>query len=186
MSIPVLKRRFTVKDYHKMGEIGVFENDEKTELINGEIIKMSPIGKRHASCVNRCNRLFYQTLGDRILISVQNPIQLNDLSQPQPDLVLLQPRPDFYEKQHPQPSDILLLIEVADTTIEFDQQVKIPLYCQNHIQEVWLIDLNQNIIRMYRTPTANGYQFIQLFEPEQTLALGAFPDVTINVNEILG
>ncbi|MCF3645440.1 Uma2 family endonuclease [Planktothrix agardhii] len=184
MSIQVLKRYFTVEDYQKMGEVGVFKADENNELVAGEIIKMSPIGKRHAACVNRCNHLFYQILGDQILISVQNPIQLNNLSQPQPDLVLLQPRPDFYEERHPQPSDIILLIEVSDTTIDFDQQVKIPLYCQSDIQEVWLIDLNQNIVRVYRTPTANGYQSIQFFTVEQTLTLAAFPEFNININQI--
>ena len=186
MSIPVLKRRFTVEDYHKMAEIGVFKIDEKNELINGEIIQMSPIGKRHAACVNRCNRLFYQKLGDRILISVQNPILLNSLSEPQPDLTLLKPREDFYAIELPQPPDIFLLMEVADTTIDFDLSVKIPQYCQSGIQEVWLVDLNQNCIRMYRTPTPNGYQLIQLFEAEQMLILGAFPEVQINVKEILG
>lgn len=184
MSIQVLKRRFTVEEYQKMGEVGVFKVDENNELVAGEIIKMSPIGRRHAACVRRLDYLLNRQLGDRVIIDTQNPIQLNNLSQPQPDLVLLQPRPDFYEERHPQPSDILLLIEVADTTIDFDQQVKIPLYCQSEIQEVWLIDLNQNIVRVYRTPTTNGYQSIQFFTVEQTLTLGAFPEFNFNVNQI--
>lgn len=184
MSIQVLKRRFTVEDYQKMGEVGVFKADENNELVAGEIIKMSPIGKRHAACVRRLDYLLNRQLGDRVIIDTQNPIQLNNLSQPQPDLVLLQPRPDFYEERHPQPSDILLLIEVSDTTIDFDQQVKIPLYCQSEIQEVWLIDLNQNIVRVYRIPTANGYQSIQFFTVEQTLTIGVFPEFNFNVNQI--
>lgn len=186
MSIPVLKRRFTVEDYHKMAEIGVFKPNEKNELINGEIILMSPIGKRHAACVSRVSELFFSRLATVASVRVQNPITLDDFSEPQPDISLVKRRSDFYQERHPQPADIFLLVEVADTTIDFDLSVKIPQYCQSGIEEVWLVDLNQNCIRVYRTPTPNGYQLIQLFTAEQTLTLGAFPEVKINIKEILG
>lgn len=186
MSIQVLKRRFTVADYHKMAEIGVFKADEKNELVDGEIIVISPIGKRHAACVSRISELFFSRLATVASVRVQNPIILDDFSEPQPDIVLVKRRSDFYEARHPQTTDIFLLVEVADTTIDFYLSVKIPLYCQNGIQEVWLVDLNQNCIRMYRTPTSNGYQLIQLLEAEQILTLSAFPKNQINVKEILG
>ena len=109
--------RLNVSQYHQMSEVGIFSENDKVELINGEIIEMSPIGRRHTACVNRLNSVFSQLLGKKVIIAVQNPIILNNLSEPEPDIALLQPRADFYESGHPQPQDIFLLIEVADSRI---------------------------------------------------------------------
>ena len=184
MSVKLIKRRFTISEYHQMAEVGILTPSDRVELINGEIISMSPIGKRHAACVNRLNQLFYQKLGDRILISVQNPILLNNLPEPQPDITLLQPRSDFYASGHPQPVDIFLIVEVADSSINYDQEVKIPLYSASGITEVWLVDLNQNILQVYQQPTATGYQMIQSFQPEDSLSPLAFPEINVRVDEI--
>ena len=185
MLVQQLKRRFTISEYHQMAEVGILTPSDRVELINGEIIEMSPIGKRHAACVNRLNQLFSQRLGDRILISVQNPILLNNLSEPQPDIALLQPRSDFYASGHPQPSDIFLIIEVADSSINYDKEVKIPLYSSGGITEVWLIDLNQNLVQIYQQPTPTGYQVIQDFQPENALSPLAFPEINFQVNKII-
>ena len=193
MFTELLKRQFSIQDYHQMVVAGILSEDERVELIQGEIVKMSPIGVRHASCVNRLLKLFLQSLGDRATVIVQNPVILSNFSEPQPDLALLKPRADFYATGHPQPQDILLLVEVADTTTESDfaertlreRAIKIPLYASGGISEVWLVDVNEQVIEVFREPTDNSYQSIQ------KLLLGeifvqAFPDVSFAVEEILG
>lgn len=186
MSVQLLRRKFTVEQYHKMLESGILTENDRVELIAGEIVEMSPIGTKHAACVARLIWLFMRTLADAAIIWVQNPIQLNDNSEPQPDVVLLKPRDDFYESAHPQPSDIFLLIEVADATIKYDREVKVPLYAKDNILEVWLVDINEQIVEVYREPTSDGYRNIQKFSRGQTLSILAFPERNITVNEVLG
>lgn len=186
MATGLLKRLFTVKEYNRMVEAGILTEDDRVELIRGEIIHMSPIGRRHAAHVRRLNTLLSEKLGRRALVDTQNPVELDDSSQPQPDVVLLQPRPDFYESGHPKPEDILLLVEVADTTVESDRNVKIPLYARDGITEVWLIDINQQCLEVYRQPCADGYKEMQKFYRGQTVSIQAFPDVEITLDQVLG
>ncbi|MFB2980585.1 Uma2 family endonuclease [Microseira sp. BLCC-F43] len=186
MSVQLLRRKFTVEQYQKMVESGIIAEGERVELIRGEIIEMTPIGRRHAAGVNRLVRLFTQLLGDRAILSPQNPVELDDNSEPQPDIALLHPRPDFYEAGHPQPQDIFLLVEVADSTVETDREVKIPLYAEQSIVEVWLVDINAQCVEVYRNPTPTGYQSIQKFQRGQNLAIQAFPDINITIDQILG
>jgi Uma2 family endonuclease len=182
----LLRRKFTVEQYHKMVDSGILTEDDRVELIRGEIVEMSPIGTRHAACVRRLNTLFSRKLDKRALIDIQNPVELDDTSEPQPDIALLQPREDFYEERHPQPKDIFLIVEVADTTVKYDREVKIPLYAEDNIVEVWLVDINGQCVEVYREPTPDGYQTIQKFEQGQSLSIQAFPNVNITANEILG
>ncbi|MEW6499592.1 MAG: Uma2 family endonuclease [Cyanobacteriota bacterium] len=186
MSVQLVQRQFTVAEYHRMAEAGILTEDERVELIEGEIVQMSPVGRRHASHVKRLNTLFTQLLGVRVLISVQDPVELSDRSEPQPDIALLQPRSDFYEAGHPQPKDIFLIVEVADTTVEADRQVKIPLYAGSGISEVWLVDINEQLIEIYRQPTSAGYQDIQKCRRGQRIAPQAFPEIQLAVDEVLG
>ncbi|BAY62032.1 hypothetical protein NIES22_20990 [Calothrix brevissima NIES-22] len=185
MTVQLLRRKFTVEQYHKMLESGILTEDDRVELIRGEIIEMSPIGTKHAACVNRLINLLVQLLGKRVIVAAQNPITLNNNSQPQPDVALLKPRDDFYATAHPQPQDIFLLIEIADSTIEYDREQKIPLYAEGNIIEVWLVDINEQIIEVYQQPTAAGYQLMQKFASGQTLSIPGFSDVNISVNKIL-
>ena len=182
----VLKRLFTVKEYDRMAESGVLADNERVELIRGEIIKMSPIGRRHAACVIRLSDIFTRKLGDRILLSVQNPLALDKNSKPEPDVVLLKRKSDCYESGLPQPEDVFLLIEVADSTIDSDRELKIPLYAEDGITEVWLVDINSACIEVYRYPTSKGYQETFKVYRGQNLSILAFPDVSITVDEILG
>ncbi|MBU7584330.1 MAG: Uma2 family endonuclease [Nostoc sp. TH1S01] len=186
MTVQLLRRKFTVQQYHKMIESGILTEDDRVELIRGEIIEMSPIGTKHAGCVNRLINLLVQLLGNRVIVAAQNPVKLNDNSQPQPDVALLKPRDDFYAAAHPQPQDIFLLIEVADSTIIYDREEKIPLYAEANIIAVWLIDINEQIVEVYQQPTATGYQHIQKFVGGETLSIPGFADVAITVNEIFG
>lgn len=178
--------RFTISQYHQMSEAGILSENDKVELINGEIIEMSPIGRRHAACVDRINRLFNNILGIKVIVRVQNPILLNNLSEPEPDIALLKPRTDFYESGHPQPQDIFLLIEVADSSIEYDRDVKIPLYASSGITEVWLVDIYQQVIIVYRYPSENGYRDIQTLSRGEKLSISAFPENNLFVDDILG
>jgi Uma2 family endonuclease len=169
-----------------MSEVGIFSENDKVELINGEIIEMSPIGRRHAACVDRINRLFSNILGMKVIVRVQNPIILNNLSEPEPDIALLQPRADFYESGHPQPQDIFLLIEVADSSLEYDRDVKIPLYASSGITEVWLVDIYEQVIIVYRYPSENGYSDIQKLSRGEKMSIQAFSEINLVVDDILG
>ena len=157
MSLQVAKHYFTVEQFERMGEAGIFAEDARLELIEGEIVEMSPIGSRHAACVKRLSMHFSRTLGDKFIISTQDPIHLDDFTQPQPDVALLQPREDFYESAHPKPQDVLLLIEVSDTTVDYDRMVKLPLYAKAGIPEVWIIDLPAELIEIYSVPSEGAY-----------------------------
>ena len=178
--------RLNVSQYHQMSEASILSENDKVELINGEIIEMSPIGRRHTACVNRLNSVFSQLLGKKVIIAVQNPIILNNLSEPQPDIALLKPRADFYESGHPQPQDIFLLIEVADSSLEYDRDVKIPLYASSGITEVWLVDIYEQVIIVYRYPSENGYSDIQKLSRGEKMSIQAFPEVNLVVDDILG
>jgi len=186
MTTQLLRRRFTVTQYHQMVEAGILTADDRVELIEGEIVEMSPVGRQHAACVKRLIKLFSQQVSERAVVAAQDPVELSDRSEPQPDFILLQPRPDFYEARHPLPQDILLLVEVADTTIESDREIKIPLYASSGIVEVWLVDINQQLIEVYRQPVGDRYGNVQRCQRGQKLSLQAFPDVSITVAQVLG
>ncbi|OUL27491.1 hypothetical protein BV378_09965 [Nostoc sp. RF31YmG] len=186
MTVQLLRRKFTVEQYHKMIESGILTKDDRVELIRGEIIEMSPIGTKHAACVKCLNKLLSSKLKDKVLIAIQDPVKLDNNSQPQPDVALLKPRDDFYATAHPQPQDIFLLIEVSDSTVVYDREEKIPLYAEANIIEVWLVDINEQIVEVYQQPTAAAYQLMHKFASGQTLSIPVFPDVNITVNEIFG
>ncbi|NEQ24827.1 MAG: Uma2 family endonuclease [Microcoleus sp. SIO2G3] len=186
MPVELLRRKFTVKQYHQIAEAGILTEDDRVELIRGEIVEMSPIGRHHAACVDRLNEMFILRLAQATIVRVQNPVELDDNSEPQPDLVLLRRRTDFYEAGHPQPEDILLLVEVADTTVEADRNVKIPLYANSRISEVWLVDLNAQCLEVYRQSFENGYQIIQKYYRGQSVAIDAFPEVSFTIDEVMG
>jgi len=177
-------KKFTIAEYHQMITLGVLKEDENLELIKGEIIAMSPVGFKHSSCVNKLNYLLNLNLANQAIISVQNPIKLKDNSEPQPDLVLLKFSQDFYNLRLPQPEDILLVIEVADTSIEYDRNVKIPLYAENKISEVWLIDLNQKLVEVYQNPENNYYKIRQKLGNKDILNLIIDSKITVNIKDL--
>ncbi len=183
--VQVSTKKFTVYDFHRMGEAGIFSEDDRVELLEGEIIEMTPIGSRHAACVSRLNRILTSQLGPTAIVSVQNPIRLNDRSEPQPDIALLKPRPDFYAEAHPKPDHTLLVIEVADTSVDFDQGTKLPLYAKAGIPEVWIVALTQRSVEIYRQPDAQGYNSISRLNDLEQAIPEAFPNLRIPVREIL-
>ena len=186
MSVQVVRRSFTVEEYYRMVEAGILSEDDRVELLEGEIVEMPPIGSRHASSVDRLNRLFSQRVGDRALVRVQNPVRLGPRTEPQPDLALLRPRPDYYAQAHPGPEDVFLVVEVGETSADFDREVKIPLYARAGISEVWLLDLGGGHVEVYRGPTVQGYREVRRVQRGQRLAPEALPDLDLAMDDILG
>lgn len=180
-----LKHRITVHDYHRMGEAGVLAPDARTELIEGEILDMAPIGSRHASVVNRLTSLFVPAVGARAIVQVQGPVRLGDLSEPEPDIALLRPREDYYRDALPGAQDVLLLVEVADTTQRFDRRVKVPLYSHHGVPEVWVIDLENALVHFHRRPGGGTYADISATERPGFAPVAALPGVAIDLSGTL-
>jgi Uma2 family endonuclease len=186
MSVPVLRRRFTVDEYYRMAEAGILHEDDRVELIEGEIVEMAPIGSRHAACIKRLIGLFSRQVGqDVATLDVQDPIHLGEHSEPQPDITLLRPRSDSYAVAHPVPEDILLLIEVADTSGEYDRGIKVPLYAQAGIREYWIVGLADEIVEVYRDPSPEGYRQIRQLRHGERITPEGFPDVEIAIDDVL-
>jgi Uma2 family endonuclease len=177
------RRLFSVEEYHRMAEAGIFRPGERVELIEGEIVQMSPIGPRHAGCVINANRLFVTRLGERAVVSPQNPVVIQPRSEPQPDLLLLRPRAVSYSREHPTPVDVLLAVEVADTTVRFDRLVKARLYARAGMPEFWLLLAMDGAVEVYRTPSAEGYASVTRHESGQTVSPFAFPDTGFAVTD---
>src|SRR6185295_17482417 len=181
----VRRRRFTREEYHRMADAGILHEDDRVELIEGEIVLMTPIGRRHAACVAELNRLLVPAVGNRALLWPQNPITLPNESEPQPDIVLLRPRADRYRQDDARPEDVLLLVEVADTSQRYDRTVKLPLYSAAGIPEVWIVDLAGEVIEVYRRPTPSDYSQVERVGRGGVVAPGAFPDIVMPVDTIL-
>lgn len=181
---PVERKLFTVEEYEQMILAGILGEDDRLELIAGDILALSPVGSAHMAYVNRLNHLLMQRAGALAQVSVQNPVRLAN-SEPQPDLALLRPKSDYYAQALPQPADVLLLVEIADTTADYNRSVKIPLYGRNEIVESWLVDLTENMIEVYRNPAATGYRTKQTVGRGDRLSLAALPALTVDANEIL-
>ena len=186
MSVQIQKHCFSVDDYYRMADAGVFPRDARVELIEGEVIEMSPIGNRHAACVDRLNALLNRSLQHKAIVRVQGPIRLNDFSEPQPDIALLKPRADFYSNSHPTPADVLLIIEVADTSVEYDRRVKLPLYARAGIPQMWLMVLPKDIIEVHSQPVNGKYQKIQRLKRGRTLVSPTVPGLSFKVDDLLG
>jgi Uma2 family endonuclease len=176
--------RFTVHDYHRMGEAGILHEDDRVELIEGELVEMTAIGTRHFSCVNQLNRLLVMHVGDEAIVSVQNPVRLNEYTEPQPDLAVIRPRD--YRESLPKPEDVLLLIEVSDTTLAYDRGVKLPLYARAGIREVWIVDLPGETIERHTDPSEEGYRRADRLRRGHSLESISLPGLTPSVDELLG
>jgi len=186
MVMPLTTRRFTVDEYHRMGWAGVFHEDDRVELLDGQIVEMSPIGPAHAGCVAALTGLLSRRGGERVVVWVQNPVDLGERSEPQPDIALLSPRPDAYRTAHPRARDILLVIEVADTSREHDRDVKLPLYAEGGVPEVWLVNLTDYAVTVYRDPIGGRYATVDSARRGETVTSLRLPGVTLRVDEILG
>jgi Uma2 family endonuclease len=193
MSVLVEKWVFKADEYHRMYEAGILSEDDRVELIYGEIIKMSPIGKNHVSCVNRLNAILNRRIGQFAIISVQNPIHLEEYSEPQPDIALLKPRADFYSGALPTAGDVLLIIEVADTSADYDCNVKLPLYAAAGIAETWIVNIPEDRVEVYWQPAGGAYTKVRFASTKvrfasrgETIFPESFPDLRLTADDILG
>ena len=185
MAVNISRRRFSVADYARLRETGILTEDDRVELIDGEIRQMAPIGPVHAGTVNHLAAMINSQLGPEFTISIQNPVELTDYSEPQPDLAVVRAREDYYKQSHPTPADVLLVIEVADESEEYDRQEKIPRYAAAGIPEAWLVALNRRTIEQYTEPRSDRYCSVRILEPGDLLASQSVPGVQLAVKEIL-
>lgn len=185
MPVEVQKHLFTVREFHQMAQGGVFGESDRVELLAGEILEMTPIGSRHAGCVNYLTHALAAQLGSSVIVSVQNPLILDDTSEPQPDLLILRPQADFYRGGHPTPDDVRLVIEVADTSEDFDRRTKLPRYAQAGIPEAWLIVLSAHAVDVYNDPSPDGYRTHRRFGPGERVTSRQFPALNVAISELV-
>lgn len=191
MAAQVERWLFTVDEYERMGAAGILGEDDRVELIAGEIAKMSPIGSHHAGCVNQFARVVSRQIDDDAILSVQNPIRLGAYAEPQPDLAILRPRADYYAQSHPTAADVMLLIEVADTSLVYDREVKLPLYTaalipEVWIAEVWIADVASERIERYAEPVEGSYRVVSRAGRGETLASVVLPSLAVQVDAVFG
>lgn len=186
MSAPPTARRFTVDEYHRMVAAGILGEDDRVELLDGQVVEMPPIGPEHAGCVDEVVRLLYRVVGEGVTIRVQSPVVVTEYWEPYPDVAVLRSRPGGYRARHPGPDDVLLLVEVADTTLARDRGTKIPAYARAGIVETWLVDLAGDEVEVYRHPAPEGYRDVRRVTRDGTLTAVRLPGLTIPAAELLG
>ena len=187
MTTAMTKRRFNVKEFYLMADAGVFDESDRVELIDGEIVEMAAIGSYHAGCVKCLNALFSRIAGDRIIVSIQGPVQLDKLTVFQPDLAILLHRDDFYMDSHPTPKDVLLITEVSDNRVDYDRNVKIPKYAQTEVAEVWQVNLVYEFIDTFSDmdPVTGRYRSMRRYSGGDSITPTLLPNISLNVSEIL-
>jgi Uma2 family endonuclease len=181
----ILRHRITVDEYYRMAEVGILAPDARVELIEGEIIDMAPIGTGHAGTVAQLNQLLQNAVGDRAYVLPQLVVRLSDISEPQPDFALVKPRADFYKKKHPAPADTFLIIEVSESSLRYDLQVKAPLYARYGVPEYWVIDLKGREVRFFRSPESGQYADVTSTGAPGVVAPVALPEVQIDLTHVL-
>ena len=187
MAVDLRRRRFTIDEYERMAETGILDEDERVELIEGEIVEMSPIGPPHASIVARINAVLVSRFAGRAIVWTQSSLMLRTLaSYFQPDLILLRPRDDYYRSANPEPRDALLVVEVMDSSVYRDRRVKLPLYARARVGEVWLVDVSVDTVEICREPVGRRYRSTRVAARGERIAPLAFPDVPLAVTDLLG
>jgi Uma2 family endonuclease len=186
MQAEVTKKLFTVDEYYRMVDAGILSERDRVELIEGEIVEMSPIGRRHAACVNRANELFISSLKRRAIVSVQNPLRLNQYNEPQPDIVVMKRRDDYYASKHHTPEDTLFVVEVSDTTLRYDTKIKLPLYAATGVPELWIENLKEDVLLVCRDPAGKNYNTQLTLSRGDIISPLAFPGVSFKIEDLLG
>lgn len=184
MTIRVTRHHFTVDDYTLMRQAGILTEDDRVELLDGEIYVMSPIGPLHVGVVNKLNRLLTGAVGKNGIISIQNPIRLSDSSEPQPDIAILSPRDDFYSSALATPDDVFLIIEIADSSLEYDRDEKLPRYARAGISEVWIIDVQKRVVEQYTQPLQDEYTQLHKVLLGNSITAMTLPVVQINTLDL--
>jgi len=177
------RHKLSLDDYHRLGEAGVLGEDSRVELFKGELIDLAPIGSMHAGIVAQLNRVLSRGVAEGI-VQVQNPVSIGDESELQPDLCVLRQRKDFYKHALPTGQDVLLLIEVSDTTLAYDRDHKVPLYAQGGVPEVWLVNIPETVVEVFASPTPQGYSQISVKGPGDVLSSDRLPGISIEVSTL--
>lgn len=185
MIVKMERRLWTVDEFHHMAKAGILHEEDRLELIEGDIVTMSPIGVRHMACGNKLTDTFSASFTGKAIISVQNPLAVSKESEPVPDIVLFKYRDDFYADEMPEISDVLLVVEVADTTIAYDRNVKRPLYARAGIPDYWLVNLVDNVIEIHREPEDDTYTKITTAYRSDSVTAVAFPDTPFAVTDLI-
>ena len=180
------EKRFSISEYYRMAEAGILGEDERVELVEGVIVEMAAMVSHHAACADRLNQYLNRLVGKEVLVRVQSPIRLDGASEPEPDLALLKPREDFYSSEHPGPGDVLLVVEVSDTSAEYDVEVKLPLYARAGIPETWLVNLTTETVEAHSRPASGGYRQTLRAKRGETLASEAVSGLEITAEAVLG
>jgi Uma2 family endonuclease len=178
-------RLLTVQEYHRMAEIGILDEDERVELLAGQIVKMAAKGTAHGAALKRTVELLQNLLWGLVLLSIQDPVRLNDFSEPEPDIALLVRDPLYYEDRHPTPSEVYLIIEVADTTLRTDLGIKATIYAQSGIADYWVLDVNNRQLHVFREPNQDGYQSIVVLGDDASISPLQFPDISFMIRDML-
>jgi Uma2 family endonuclease len=186
MAVQLSKRLFTLDEFERMVEAGILTENDRVELVEGEIVEMAPKGSRHASCVTRMNALFIRHLGQSAVVRIQDPVRVGGRSELEPDVALVRPRDDLYANSHPDSNDVLLLAEVSDTTLAYDRGVKLALYAKAGIREVWIVNLPDEVIEVYALPSGGIYQQTRVASRGEIIELQTLPGFAFAVNDILG
>jgi Uma2 family endonuclease len=186
MQVETTRRRFNVEEYHRMAETGILSEDDRVELIDGEILSMSPIGPRHLAATDRATRLFVELAGDDAIARVQGSVRLGSFEEPQPDIVLLRPQPDFYASRFAGPQDVLLVLEVADSSLVHDRVTKGRIYAQAEIPEYWILNLNQDVLEVRRDPREGRYATVLELRRGEAISPLAFAGHAVAVESLLG
>ncbi|QTA90596.1 Uma2 family endonuclease [Desulfonema magnum] len=183
----VRRKMFTTDEYHRMTELGILGEDDHLELIEGDIIQMAAaIGSYHASCVDRLTQLFAANFAGKAIVRVQNPVSIGKHSEPEPDIALLKFRENFYAETHPGPKDVLLIVEVSDSTLKYDRETKLPLYAKAGIKETWIINLQEGCVEVYTGPSKQGYDTLRKFRKQTVITSDSFPDLHLSADDIMG
>ena len=181
----VQTRRFTADEFYRMADAGLFGSEERVEFVEGDIVEMSPIGDRHLLCVNQASELFILAFAGKARVSIQNAVRLNIRNVPQSDLVLYKPRADHRQTTRPKAENCFLVLEVSESSLRYDTKVKVPIYAKTGVPEVWIEDLQNDVLLVYRDPSNNGYAAQQTFSPTESVSALAFPDISFPVRDLL-
>ena len=181
----VTKKLFTVQEFQHICDAGVFHPDSRFELIRGDIIEMPNPTKRHAGRVNKLNRVFTSKLGESVIVCIQNPMFANETSEPKPDVVICKPLPELFGPFEPDPGDVLLLVEISDTSVRYDTRIKAPLYAQGGIPEYWLLNIPGEVVEVRTHPEGGEYRRVEAYRRGQIITPQMLPGVTFTVEELL-
>jgi len=186
MAVQLQRRLFTVDEYERMVEAGILTENDRVELVDGEIVNMAAKGSHHSACLNRIMDLFYRFARPKAIVRVQDPVRLSDYSEPEPDLALVRLRDDLYENAHPRPDDVYLLVEVSDSTLAYDRGVKLDIYARAGIKEVWIVNLPNEVIEVYARPGGGNYRDMREARRGEAIEVRELPGLAFGVNDILG